>query len=69
MRVSQVTNSKTKSGGKAFRALHEREKQFIIPNPWTAGTARILADLGFGALASSSAALAGIVTLIKNRPN
>ena len=64
-----MTNSLTRGGAKAFRALHEREKQFIIPNPWTAGTARIRADLGFGALASSSAALAGIVTLVKNRPN
>jgi 2-methylisocitrate lyase-like PEP mutase family enzyme len=45
-------------GGAAFRALHERAKLFIMPNPWDAGTARILADLGFEALATSSAALA-----------
>ena len=31
----------------AFRALHEREGAFIIPNPWDAGTARLLAALGF----------------------
>jgi 2-methylisocitrate lyase-like PEP mutase family enzyme len=40
--------------GKAFRALHEREGAFIIPNPWDIGTARLLAHLGFEALASTS---------------
>src|SRR5215467_10372637 len=39
---------------KAFRALHERDSAFIIPNPWDAGTARILAHLGFEALATTS---------------
>jgi 2-methylisocitrate lyase-like PEP mutase family enzyme len=38
----------------AFRALHERSSAFIIPNPWDAGTARILAHLGFEALATTS---------------
>jgi 2-methylisocitrate lyase-like PEP mutase family enzyme len=38
-----------------FRALHERERAFIIPNPWDAGTARMLAHLGFEALATTSA--------------
>lgn len=37
-----------------FRALHERGTAFIIPNPWNAGTARILAHLGFEALATTS---------------
>lgn len=37
-----------------FRALHERNSAFIIPNPWDAGTARILAHLGFEALATTS---------------
>ncbi|WP_128290738.1 isocitrate lyase/PEP mutase family protein [Afifella aestuarii] len=41
-----------------FRALHARDKLFIMPNPWDAGTAKLLADLGFEALATSSAALA-----------
>ncbi len=41
-----------------FRALHERPGAFIIPNPWDAGTARILASLGFEALATTSAGLA-----------
>jgi len=40
--------------GQAFRALHERETAFIIPNPWDPGTARLLAHLGFEALATSS---------------
>lgn len=40
--------------GKAFRALHERDRAFIIPNPWDAGTARLLAHLGFEALATTS---------------
>lgn len=42
--------------GAAFRALHERA--FVIPNPWDVGSARILAALGFEALATTSAGLA-----------
>lgn len=41
-----------------FQALHQRDKAFVIPNPWDAGTARILASLGFEALATTSAGLA-----------
>jgi 2-methylisocitrate lyase-like PEP mutase family enzyme len=44
--------------GLAFRALHLRDTAFIIPNPWDAGTARLLAHLGFEALASTSAGYA-----------
>jgi 2-methylisocitrate lyase-like PEP mutase family enzyme len=44
--------------GRAFRALHERDSAFIIPNPWDAGTARLLAHLGFEALATTSAGYA-----------
>jgi 2-methylisocitrate lyase-like PEP mutase family enzyme len=40
-----------------FRALHEGEA-FIIPNPWDAGSARVLAALGFKALASTSSGFA-----------
>jgi len=40
--------------GRTFRALHEREFAFIIPNPWDIGTARLLASMGFEALASTS---------------
>jgi 2-methylisocitrate lyase-like PEP mutase family enzyme len=43
---------------RAFRALHERAGAFIIPNPWDAGTAKILAALGFEALATTSLGLA-----------
>lgn len=42
----------------AFRALHERPGAFIIPNPWDAGTARILASMGFEALATTSLGVA-----------
>ena len=42
----------------AFRALHERDGAFIIPNPWDVGTARLLARLGFEALATTSAGYA-----------
>jgi 2-methylisocitrate lyase-like PEP mutase family enzyme len=41
-----------------FRALHERPGIFVIPNPWDAGTARILTALGFEALATTSAGFA-----------
>lgn len=40
--------------GQKFRALHERNTTFIIPNPWDAGTARLLEHLGFEALATTS---------------
>ncbi|HEY1341512.1 MAG TPA: isocitrate lyase/phosphoenolpyruvate mutase family protein [Bryobacteraceae bacterium] len=41
-----------------FRALHEGPEAFVIPNPWDIASARILAGLGFQALATSSAASA-----------
>ena len=43
---------------KTFRALHERPGIFLIPNPWNAGTAKILTALGFEALATTSAGYA-----------
>jgi 2-methylisocitrate lyase-like PEP mutase family enzyme len=45
---SQIEKAQT------FRALHERDGPFIIPNPWDAGTARMLVYLGFEALATTS---------------
>jgi 2-methylisocitrate lyase-like PEP mutase family enzyme len=42
-----------------FKALHEGPRAFVIANPWDAGSARILAGLGFTALATSSGASAG----------
>ncbi len=44
--------------GIIFRALHQRDSAFIIPNPWDVGTARLLAHLGFEALATTSAGYA-----------
>src|SRR5439155_21726369 len=41
-----------------FRALHARAGLFVIPNPWDAGSARILTVLGFEALATTSAGYA-----------
>jgi 2-methylisocitrate lyase-like PEP mutase family enzyme len=40
----------------AFRTLHERGT-FVMPNPWDRGSARILQELGFAALATTSAGL------------
>ena len=44
-----------------FRALHEGPGVFVIANAWDAGSARILAGLGFAALATSSGAQAGVL--------
>lgn len=44
--------------GERFRALHYRDRAFIIPNPWDLGTARILEHLGFEALATTSSGFA-----------
>ena len=52
MIVNQVTKFET------FKALHERSSAFVMPNPWDAGSARILAALGFEALATTSAGFA-----------
>lgn len=38
----------------SFRALHQRSHAFIIPNPWDVGSARVLAHMGFEALATTS---------------
>ena len=43
-----------------FRALHARAGAFVIANPWDAGSARMLAELGYEALATSSGASAGV---------
>lgn len=41
-----------------FQALHRRDELLVLPNPWDAGSAKILAALGFEALATTSAGLA-----------
>ncbi|MFJ2417253.1 isocitrate lyase/PEP mutase family protein [Streptomyces brevispora] len=54
----RLSESELRSRGAAFRELHDGPEPFVIPNPWNAGTARILAGLGFPALATTSAGLA-----------
>lgn len=44
--------------GAAFRALHHGNAAFIIPNPWDAGSAKMLAGMGFKALATTSSGFA-----------
>lgn len=41
-----------------FKLLHKKPGSFIIPNPWDSGTAKILTNMGFNALATTSAGLA-----------
>jgi 2-methylisocitrate lyase-like PEP mutase family enzyme len=50
-----------------FRAMHARPQAFIIPNPWDVGTARMLAQLGFEALATTSAGFAFSAGLLDNQ--
>ena len=52
MRASQLEKAER------FQTLHARPGAFVIPNPWDAGTARILTGLGFEALTTTSAGLA-----------
>lgn len=54
-----MTDQATKAA--RFRALHERPEPLLIPNPWDAGTARLLAGLGFEALATTSLGVANMV--------
>jgi 2-methylisocitrate lyase-like PEP mutase family enzyme len=50
-----------------FRSLHQRENAFIIPNPWDIGSARLLEQLGFEALATTSAGFAFSVGVQDNQ--
>jgi 2-methylisocitrate lyase-like PEP mutase family enzyme len=50
-------SSSQQERGETFRALHQGEP-FVIPNPWDAGSARVLAGLGFKALATTSGGFA-----------
>lgn len=54
MNIPQQTRAET------FRALH-RGECFVMPNPWDAGSAKLLAGMGFAALATSSGAAAGVL--------
>jgi 2-methylisocitrate lyase-like PEP mutase family enzyme len=53
-----MTQKTQREKGETFRALHQRAGAFIIPNPWDIGSARLLAHLGFEALATTSAGAA-----------
>jgi 2-methylisocitrate lyase-like PEP mutase family enzyme len=51
-------NSTQAIKAEVFKSLHQREGIFVIPNPWDAGSAKILESMGFEALATTSAGLA-----------
>lgn len=53
-RIRLMTTATQAAKAELFRSLHQRNRAFIIPNPWDAGTARLLAHLGFEALATTS---------------
>jgi 2-methylisocitrate lyase-like PEP mutase family enzyme len=54
MTSTQQSQGGAQGLGEAFLALHVRGKPLLIPNPWDAGSARLLAWLGFEALATTS---------------
>ncbi len=56
--MTDVTSKQQQAKAERFRDLHRRPGIFVIPNPWDAGTARLLAQLGYEALASTSAGYA-----------
>ena len=53
-----LTNQSLQQRAETFRALHQRSGIFVVPNAWDAGSAKILENLGFEALATTSAGLA-----------
>lgn len=55
------TEPAQRSKAEAFARLHGEDGPFVIPNPWDAGTARILQVLGFDALATTSGGLAAVL--------
>ena len=54
---------------RVFRALHDSSEAFVIANAWDAGSAKLLASLGFKALATSSGAQAGILGRLDGKVN
>jgi len=56
--MSKDLKSEQYRKGVAFRHLHNGADLFVMPNPWDAGSARLLSSLGFVALATTSAGLA-----------
>ncbi len=66
--MDETANSALQARAEAFRALHQRQGEaFVIPNPWDVGTARLLASLGFEALATTSAGCAFALGVADNR--
>ena len=51
-----------------FVKLHNSGETFVVPNPWDVGTAKILANLGFKALATTSAGMAFRWAFVKAGP-
>jgi len=56
MQIPSINSQQSKA--ETFKKLHERPGIFVVPNPWDAGSAKMLASLGFEALATTSAGLA-----------
>lgn len=61
--MSAIQNDKAS----LFRSLHEQPRAFVIANAWDGGSARILAGIGFQAIATSSAASAGTLGRLDGR--
>ncbi len=53
-----TTNTTAVERAQRFRALHDRRRILLLPNAWDAGSARLLADLGFAAVATTSGGMA-----------
>src|SRR5215472_16661693 len=56
--MSQETQVRMARHATAFRQLHDRRSCFVMPNAWDAGSAIVLADVGFDAIATTSAGIA-----------
>src|SRR5918911_1633560 len=61
MNPRQSIDGSQRDKAERFRNLHEGPRAFVIPNPWDGGSARLLAGLGYQALATSSGAAAGVL--------
>ncbi len=59
--MSSPSNNLQHQKAEVFKALHGRDGLFIIPNPWDAGSAKILTGLGFEAFTTTSAGLAYVL--------
>ena len=66
MSGSSIGNSTQADKGRRFQALHQAPGAFVIPNPWDVGSARLLAGMGFEALATTSAGYAFTLGLCDN---